>query len=389
MILKVPRSREWITLIGILNVLFLSCSKQSPIAGEQKAPQLTDLIAPEVLYADSPIKHILWVRVTDPQGLDDIKMVSYRIFQSDLEVPIFTDTLHDDGCSGDIIPKDGIYTGQINSEFAKGQTGLYWLRVKAVDKSENQSNELSSEIEVKSGVENLSPVLSNPVLPDTILLDSMRDFLTSVEVFDPQGLEDVVAVIYQVYPPTQPVPSLEDTLKDDGTDGDLIPGDGTYSRRIDTSFARGQTGDFFFRFQAIDRAGNQSNPPVRLVKVLSGVNLPPLISNLVAPDTVSRSVGGEYLLTLDVTDPQGLDDIARVFFNSYKPDSTPSTGNPFLMRDDGQGGDVVEGDGTYSYLLIVPVDPPIQLGDYRFEFQAEDKSGAKSNLIIHIITVVE
>ncbi|RKY78456.1 hypothetical protein DRQ00_05185 [candidate division KSB1 bacterium] len=118
-------------------------------------------------------------------------------------------------------------------------------------------------------------------------------------------------------------------------------------------------------------------------------NDPPILSNLSAPDTVSRSqIPNNFLLTIKVSDPQGLEDIDKVYFNTFKPDDSPSSGNPFYMRDDGlQGVDQNANDGIYS--LRIEISPQNQLGNYRFEFEAIDKSGAKSNKIIHIITVVE
>ena len=118
-------------------------------------------------------------------------------------------------------------------------------------------------------------------------------------------------------------------------------------------------------------------------------NDPPVLSNLVAPDTVSRSqIPNNFLLAVEVSDPQGRDDISKVYFNTFKPDNSPSSGNPFYMRDDGsQGVDQNANDGIYS--LRIEISPQNQLGNYRFEFEAVDKSGAKSDKITHIITVVE
>ncbi len=98
------------------------------------------------------------------------------------------------------------------------------------------------------------------------------------------------------------------------------------------------------------------------------------------------------MVTCKVTDPNGLGDIARVFFNSFFPDGTPSSGNPFLLRDDGQKdqnglGDAVANDGEYS--LAIAIGNASQLGTFRFEFQAEDRGGLKSEIVVHRITVIQ
>jgi hypothetical protein len=93
------------------------------------------------------------------------------------------------------------------------------------------------------------------------------------------------------------------------------------------------------------------------------------------------------LLTLKVEDPDGQSDVARVVFNSFKPDGSPSGGNPFSMFDDGLPvhGDEKAGDGTFSLAISLPAGTPP--GTYRFEFQALDRSNEPSNIIVHRITI--
>lgn len=62
------------------------------------------------------------------------------------------------------------------------------------------------------------------------------------------------------------------------------------------------------------------------------------------------------------------------------------------MRDDGikdgQGyGDETAGDGEYTAVIVITSS--VTLGNYLFEFQAEDKSGLKSEKVNHTITVIE
>lgn len=131
-------------------------------------------------------------------------------------------------------------------------------------------------------------------------------------------------------------------------------------------------------------ASNTVMVPVQIIRT----NQPPLLSDLQAPDTV-RLASQDQLLELRVraSDPNGLDDIQRVVFNSFRPDGSASTGNPFQMFDDGDSnhGDARRGDGIFSLKIILPAST--QTGTYRFEFQAFDKSNEGSNVIIHRITV--
>jgi len=314
-----------------------------------------------------------------------VAAVRYRIAPLAGQPVLATDTLTDDGTQGDILPKDGVYVGPLTAAFSGGQAGDFLLSVQAEDRAGNKSDRLSDTLRVKAGRENLPPALEEPLTPSALRADSVESTVISVRVSDPEGLSDIETVVYQIYPPTQPRPSVEEPLFDNGTHGDATAADGIYSRQIDSGFAAGVPGFYAFRFEAKDKAGSKSNTPVRLVK-LTRKNEAPVISNLKAPSQISRSSGQTYLLTLDVDDPQGLADIDRVFFNSFRPDGSPATDNPFLMHDDGQSGDVKAGDGTYSLTIII--SPENATGDYRFEFQAVDKSGLESNKIIHIITVV-
>lgn len=114
----------------------------------------------------------------------------------------------------------------------------------------------------------------------------------------------------------------------------------------------------------------------------------PVISNLVAPDTVT--IGGDttkIFLSVTVSDENGLSDINSVYFNSYiPPDGHPSSANPIKMYDDGTHGDQKAGDGIYStYVVLPPTGVPH--GTFRWEFFAQDKNGLLSNKISHNIVV--
>ena len=117
-------------------------------------------------------------------------------------------------------------------------------------------------------------------------------------------------------------------------------------------------------------------------------NLPPAISNtVIEPDTVVVNAPTVIFSSVDVQDPNGLEDIAEVYFKVYRPDGTTNNSKVFLF-DDGntsENGDLVAGDGTYS--LLIQVDQSNQKGTYRFEFQAKDRIGDLSNIINHFVLI--
>jgi len=115
--------------------------------------------------------------------------------------------------------------------------------------------------------------------------------------------------------------------------------------------------------------------------------LPPVISNsVVDPDTVVVTQPTVLFVSVEAMDPNGSSDILEVYFIVYRPDGTTS-GNKILLFDDGNIaiGDVVAGDGIFSRLI--QVDQTNQKGTYRFEFQAEDRTGALSNIINHYVLI--
>jgi hypothetical protein len=115
-------------------------------------------------------------------------------------------------------------------------------------------------------------------------------------------------------------------------------------------------------------------------------NIAPVISNLVIPDTINRVQS--FVFSIEVFDENGLNDIESGFFSLFRPDSTPAGGNPFQMHDDGNievFGDTVAGDGIYSFKNSFAVDA--QTGNWRFVFQAKDRSDSLSNIIEHLMTV--
>jgi hypothetical protein len=117
------------------------------------------------------------------------------------------------------------------------------------------------------------------------------------------------------------------------------------------------------------------------------LNSAPVISNsVVDPDTVVVNQPTVIFTSVEAMDPNGTSDILEVFFIVYRPDGT-TNGNRIQVFDDGNSsnGDVTAGDGIYSRLI--QVDQTNQKGTYRFEFQAEDRSGALSNIINHYVLI--
>ncbi len=370
----------------------IRCSTYNPAKPEGgTAPEISDLFAPSVVYNLSSLQHSISVQTADPQGLDDLADVRFEIIKSGSSTPVISGVLLDDGTSGDVIPKDGRFTTQIQGSLFQNDAGEFNLEIIATDKNGNVSNSLQTRIFVLAGAENNLPEIVSVSVPATVLIDSLFNFLIEVEVSDADSLDDIEYVFSQFFQPAHPNPTRQDTLSDDGLSGDITPGDGIYSFTLSSGLIK-EASDYFLRFQAEDKSGNRSLAVVATIRGTVAQPEPPVISNLSAPDTVQIVPGEDVqvLITIDVTDPQGLSDIDFVRFRSFLPNGNEAGESPIGLADDGDTittGDETAGDGTYSRIINLP--PTALRGDFRFVFEARDKSGLSSNIIEHIMTVIE
>lgn len=172
---------------------------------------------------------------------------------------------------------------------------------------------------------------------------------------------------------------------DQRLNGDLTAGDKIYSGTFLVPKAV-PTGEYEIQFFVQTKNLEGQFVAAKLILLSSGQqNVPPIISNLQAPDTLIAPEL-EVNLSIDVTDANSLVG-AEVYFMVTRPDGT-SNGNKFLMFDDGDKeahGDDKANDGTYSLIVQLPSDT--NKGTYRFDFQAEDNAGALSNIISHNIVI--
>jgi hypothetical protein len=116
-------------------------------------------------------------------------------------------------------------------------------------------------------------------------------------------------------------------------------------------------------------------------------NVAPVISNVNMPDTIQA--GETIRFTVEVSDSNGLNDVEFVFYEAYDPDGNRVVNTQgiyqFPMFDDGNNGDITAGDGIYSVILTFPTST--QLGTWRFQFQAEDRSNVLSNILNHYVLI--
>jgi hypothetical protein len=369
----------------MLFLIFASgCRVVNPVLSPADAPVLSRAAVPAILRLGDPSGMGISVRASDPQGVGNLESVRCFVFAAGNPNPVFKDTLRDDGMNGDVIPRDGEFFGRIAGVEISGKAGAYRIGFLAFNRDGLLSDTLAAGFRAEEGTIPSSPVIVGWTVPDSLSKEDLGSVHFSVQTEDPDGSGDLDSVFCDVYPPLQPNPIARLVLSELPLQSPLPYA--VFGYNGDLSKVLTISGTHAFRFQARDKAGLFSVPKVAQVMLVLP-NQPPVLSELTAPDTVSRRQSKPILLSVRATDPQGQPDIRRVYFNTIKPDGTPGGGNPFAMVDDGTNGDITAGDGIYSLEITISISNAP--GDYRFDFYAADLAGAVSDVLTHVITVTD
>ncbi len=373
---------SWVVVLAML----CGCGHDNPLEPGDPTPVIVDVQAPSQLWANANTAVLISATVTDAQ--EDIDSVSLTLLRPDSQTVIFQTTLNDSSLNGDLVPFDGVFSISSIIPVAEADTGGCYLRFQAADRDGNLSQVVVRTILVRSGVMNEPPEITEIVLPEILSVDASMQYGFNVQAHDPQGLNDLDLLIFRIHNRENPNVLYTDTLRDDGLDPDSWALDGTFTGTFTSSFADSVVGLYPFSFQVIDKSGGSIGLIRRDVRVSNDSNAPPVIFNLAVPDTFdSQSPTDWFAVTLEVMDPQGLSDVDSVYFYSRKPDGTMANGGrPILMSDDGTSGDSRAGDGIYFFKAIFVA--PFQYGDYTWTFNAVDRSNARSNTIVHTLTII-
>lgn len=158
---------------------------------------------------------------------------------------------------------------------------------------------------------------------------------------------------------------------------------GRYAGRSDVIVPTGEIGVYTVLVFAEDMKGMLSNQ-VRGMMHVSAEGSPPVISMVVAPDTLHRPGPGEPARLLElvavVSDPDGLANIAAVeFWNAATP------GTRIGMFDEGADGDAEAADGRYT--RVVRIESSNEPGVTTLAFQARDRAGLLSDTVEATVVV--
>lgn len=231
-----------------------------------------------------------------------------------------------------------------------------------------------------------APAISNPTFSfsrintDTINIDTIRspfDILTirgiaTIRVYHQQGSDAIKSVSCSFYTNSLDTPIKNNLLNDKGEAPDEIPNDSIYSGYAEFQIFRNYVGQIWVKFVASSITNDQSSAcflPLEIVRL----NKPPIISNLLAPDTVYPLQEDQFDIFLKVIDPDGQNDIKAVL--RFTPSGKILNLYPTQV------------DSIYSE--FVSLEPPPPAGSYTFRFVAVDRSNDSSNFIYKTIVVVQ
>lgn len=368
--------------------MLAGCAEEPGTPPETLEPRIVLIQVPAEVY-QVPVKPAgIHVRAEDPRGVQALNGVTLTVQPENLAWKSEL-AMADDGKRGDILAGDGQYFLPIDTALTRNVTGSFQLEAIAQSKDNLLSQPMAATFTILPGKENRLPEIVSYTIPAVIWTDTSYSAQFRATVHDADG-NAVEYVRLEIYPPAYTQPAVIDTLRDDGQSGDGAAGDGEFGLLLESTRLGNTAGIFTVALRPVDSAGGIGPAVIDsyAMKRFYQDNHPPELSALTAPSAISRSATpNTYLLAVSASDPDAAsgDRVTRVFFNSFRPDGTPASGNPFQMRDDGTGGDDTADDGRYS--LIIQITSANPTGDYRFEFQAQDNSGALSEKLIHTITV--
>jgi len=243
---------------------------------------------------------------------------------------------------------------------------------------------------------NPAKVGTNPEIEEITMRDkwnSASAILNKIEVkvTDPQGFSDISGVLMEVRnSPDQVI--FSDSLYDDGAyfqtqDGDIIAGDGIYSNQFSSVqiLSGAGDGDYEFSFQAFDKDNHES--AISEQSALFGPNARPEIVNISAPDTLKSGTPGQ-IIEMAFSDGDGFEDVLRGYFET-KNDSNQVIDISELFNNGNfnDHGDLFANDSIFSIKLDSSFAAD-KLGEYTFNFHAEDSFNEENNIIpVHQIFI--
>jgi hypothetical protein len=366
----------------LLLIVFTSCEEKKGIVEQPEVFRIQPVSVPSRLNISRIKAYSISFKVTHPNGIDAIEMVSAIFFAGNQSDILLTTDLYDDGGVNhpgdtDVIARDGVFTNTFLSDSMVFPLGIIYVKASVLD---NAQHELQTDFIPCLSLFNKAPVLVSFSAPDTLPSGS-QPILFSVTVQDSNGIEDVPSVTLRLKQQNLTVFSTElNSLNITAVDSAL------YGAYFDSNFAAERIGDYQLEFQAVDLSEDSSNAVSQAIYL---ENTAPRIFDISMRETIQRPSSGVDTLHVKISanDSQGLSDILSVGFIAILVGGDTSSFQP--MFDDGNtpsNGDDLANDGRYS--TIVQIEPQNQPGTYIFKFSSDDKVGNASIVLTDTLEVL-
>lgn len=338
---------------------------------------------PQIVKVTLKTKWNLWAanpysveaEVNDPQGIANIESVILQVKNAAGDT-LLSDSLFDDGAvyhpqAGDVIAGDGVFRNRFMPNQIDSVEGLYTFILQAKDKEENLTQKYS--INVIFGF-NTAPEIISVTMTDTLKSGVDAEYIYTT-VTDSDGVYEIESVYFDIFKDSNKLTIDPITM--------INVEDSVFFYKMDSTFAACKKGWHDLVFIAEDEFEDKSDLKSESIYL---ENEKGRIIETDMPDSMqcpSESYNRE-LLSVKVSDPQGLTDIDSVYFYSLKPDTTfANEGNPILLVDNGlpfnmgnpiiEAGDEVANDGVFSTSLIATKDS--DRGKFKFFFYMRDRVG--------------
>lgn len=266
---------KFISLISISLLLFVGCEKDfstvySPQLNEIQVSSLNEYNL--IVFNSSDPSVTFSIKFSISIGLKKVSMNIFSPFNEKInnsEIELF-----DNGNiinNGDSVSSDLRYSNKFlfSSNF---DNGTYNVEYKIFQNDGSSKIIAAQHFVYDNGKNNTAPTISNLIQQDTVQTNVQFSF--SVMVSDPDGLNDIKEVYYELYMPngTKVVNSQgisKFPMFDDGdtaSNGDVTANDGKYTVYL-TFPNTVTTGSWKFDFTAQDKAGHLSNTITHNVEV--------------------------------------------------------------------------------------------------------------------------
>ncbi|MBK7630527.1 MAG: hypothetical protein IPJ23_07485 [Ignavibacteriales bacterium] len=247
----------------ILVFIFIRCEKDYDTVIENYIPDYqVKLVSPSDSIQYDQVDSLITIRIVF-NSASTIQSVYCDVYASDnskLNTSPFS--LLDNGkiANGDDVANDGSFANKLPLSESY-PNGIYNIKYFVTDKSNSTNQVALGTFKFDNGQTNIAPIISDDIVdPDTAIVTDTTIILTSINVFDENGLSDIDKVYFVVYRPNGTTSGAQNVLFDDGlaSHGDQTSGDGIYSLIIQITSSNAK-GTYRLEFQAKDHGGKLSN----------------------------------------------------------------------------------------------------------------------------------